>query len=299
MKNKVPISNFNKKSIVDKSINHLRGILFGIISDGNVNKDEINELNNWVDIHKDMLHINPFNEFMTLIKNTTLNKIPQKEAIEDLYWLCQKYESDFYYYNSVTSDLQILHGICHGILSDGVINDTEIFQLHEWLENNQHLNTYYPYDELRSLILSIISDKKIDEAEKITLKALISQFVNLKTNNIDKKKKNETFNVPIAGLCTSDPNITFKNKTFCITGVLKRGDRVHINNEIKKHGGIPVENVTQNTNYLIVGDNGNPAWAFSCYGRKLEKAIDLRKKGYNITIIHEFDFCDTIDDLSS
>jgi hypothetical protein len=64
-----------------------------------------------------------------------------------------------------------------------------------------------------------------------------------------------------------------------------------------KLGGIPLDSVTEDTDYLIVGDNGNLAWAFSCYGRKVERAVELRKKGHRIAIIHEFDFCDVIDEL--
>ena len=78
---------------------------------------------------------------MTIIEETIKNNIPRTETIEDLFWLCQKYENDNYYYNGVTTDLQTLQGICHGILADGIIDDKEIFALQEWLEQNTHLNT--------------------------------------------------------------------------------------------------------------------------------------------------------------
>ena len=68
-------------------------------------------------------------------------------------------------------------------------------------------------------------------------------------------------------------------------------------NQFNKLGGIPTDSINKRTDYLIVGDNGNPAWAFSCYGRKVEKALSLRKDGHTITMIHEFDFSDIIDDL--
>jgi hypothetical protein len=51
-----------------------------------------------------------------------------------------------------------------------------------------------------------------------------------------------------------------------------------------------VPNVNQKTNYLLVGSDGNPCWAFSCYGRKVEKAVEMRKEGYSIQIINENDF---------
>jgi len=288
---------YTAKAQADKAISSLKGILLGINADEVVNEKEINELKNWTITHNNLIHKNPFNEFMNLIENTLSNKIPPKETIEDLFWLCQKYESDNYYYNAVTTDLQTLQGLCHGILSDGIINDEEVFNLHKWLEENQHLSTYYPYDEIRSIVLSIVSDHKIDEEERTVLKAYFNQFVKLSDENITAQIKKETSEVNISGLCTSDPIVTFPGKTFCITGVLKRGDRETLQNDIIKLGGIPIESVTKKTDYLIVGDSGNPAWAFSCYGRKVEKALSMRKEGHTIMLIHEFDFADIVDDL--
>jgi NAD-dependent DNA ligase len=288
---------YTAKAQADKAISSLKGILLGINLDNDVNEKEINELHKWVISHDNLIQKNPFNEFMTIIEKTISNKIPPKETIQDLYWLCQKYESSNYYYNAVTTDLQTLQGLCHGILSDGTINEKEVFDLHKWLEENEHLNTYYPYDEIRSLVLSIVSDHKVDDDEKIVLKAYFNQFVKLHDQETLEQIEGETFGVNIAGLCTSEPNVTFKGKTFCITGVLKRGNRETLQNNIIKLGGIPTDNINKKTDYLIVGDNGNPAWAFSCYGRKVEKALSMRKEGHTIMLIHEFDFADIVDDL--
>ncbi|HEU4789912.1 MAG TPA: BRCT domain-containing protein [Flavobacterium sp.] len=288
---------YTAKSQADKAISSLKGILLGINLDKEINDKEINELKKWVAVHNDLIKRNPFNEFMTIIEETVSNRIPPTETIEDLYWLCQKYESDNYYYNPITTDLQTLQGLCHGILADGNITDKEIIDLNNWLEENEHLSTYYPYDEIRSLIVSILSDNRIDEEERIVLKAYFNQFVKIQDIVVQKQIDSETSDVNIAGLCTSEPNVIFTGKTFCITGVLKRGNRETLQNDIRKLGGIPIESISKKTDYLIVGDNGNPAWAFSCYGRKVEKALSLRKDGHTITLIHEFDFSDIVDDL--
>ncbi|MAX71913.1 MAG: hypothetical protein CMC76_12585 [Flavobacteriaceae bacterium] len=281
----------------DKAISSLKGILIGINSDQEVNKEEINELQKWASNHKELINRNPFKEFMAIIEETVSNNIPATETIEDLYWLCQKYENDNFYYNGVTSDLQILQGICHGILADGIIDDKEVRDLEKWLEENTHLSTYYPYDEIRSLILSIVSDGKIEEEEKLVLKAYLNQFVNLENKEIEKQINQETNEINISGHCTSDPEIELDGKTFCITGVLKSGNRASLEKTISDLGGIPTKTLTKKTDYLIVGDNGNPAWAFACYGRKVEKALDLRKNGHKISLVHEFDFLDAIEDL--
>ena len=57
-----------------------------------------------------------------------------------------------------------------------------------------------------------------------------------------------------------------------------------------------MNSVSKKTNYLIVGDDGNPCWAYACYGRKVEKAINLRKEGAQIIIVHENDFWDEVEE---
>jgi|SRR5690554_691958 len=285
------------KSQADKAINSLKGILLGINLDKVVNSNEINELKNWVKKHHELVLRNPFREFMLIIDSISEEDLGLTETIEDLFWLCQKYEGDNYYYNAVTTDLQTLQGLCHGILADGEITDREIFDLDKWLDDNEHLNTYYPYDEIRSLVLSIVSDGKVTEDERLVLKAYFSQFVNLINNDIQQKIKEDTKEVNISGLCTSEPVVNFDGKTFCITGVLKNETKESLKQKIINLGGITTDSVTNKTDYLVVADNGNPAWAFSCYGRKVEKAINMRKEGHVITLIHEFDLYDVIEDF--
>jgi NAD-dependent DNA ligase len=297
MKNEKELEIITSKSRADKAINSLKGILLGINLDEQVNQKEINELKKWAENHRNLINRNPFKEFMTIIDETVSENVPAKETIEDLFWLCQKYENDNYYYNAVTADLQTLQGICHGILADGVINEKEVGDLEKWLEQNSHLSTYYPYDEIRSLMLSILSDGIIEEEEILILKAYLNQFVNIENKEIAKQIEQETFDINISGHCTSDPNIDFDGKTFCVTGVLKSGNRSELEKLISDLGGIPTKTVTKKTDYLIVGDNGNEAWAFACYGRKVEKALEMRKSGHQICLVHEFDFIDAVEDL--
>ncbi|WP_336702361.1 BRCT domain-containing protein [Chryseobacterium indologenes] len=282
------------KARADKAINSLKGLLLGIFSDNIIDGKEMDELRLWAKEHYDLINRNPFREFMLLIENTVSNEIPAKEAVEDLYWLCQKYEHDSIYYNGITSDLQLLQGIFHGILADGILNDEEIFKLHEWLSENEHLNSYYPYDEIRSLVLSIVADKKIEEEERAVLTAFIKQFVELKNTDIAEKVEKDTEGVSISGICAVDPEIIFENKTFCITGILSRGNRSELQKAITNKGGISVNSISKKTDYLIIGDTNNACWSYSCYGRKVEKALDLRKSGHTIILVHEFDIFDSI-----
>jgi|18_taG_2_1085343.scaffolds.fasta_scaffold02580_3 hypothetical protein len=297
--NQLELGVITSKARADKAINSLKGILLGINLDNEVNTPEVNELKQWAENHRALINRNPFKEFMTIIEETVSNNIPATETIEDLFWLCQKYETDNYYYKALTTDLQTLQGICHGILADGIINEKEVRDLEGWLEQNSHLSTYYPYDEIRSLILSIVSDGIIEEEEILVLKAYLNQFVNIENLEIAKQIDAETADINISGHCTSDPNIDFDGKTFCVTGVLKSGARAELENLISDLGGIPTKSVNKKTDYLIVGDNGNQSWAFACYGRKVEKALEMRKAGHQICLVHEYDLMDAIEDMKS
>lgn len=81
---------------------------------------------------------------------------------------------------------------------------------------------------------------------------------------------------------------------MCFTGISSRASRTAIAKEIEVIGGTYIDNIRQDLNYLIVGNNSNPCWAFSCYGWKVEQAISYRKKGINIVIVNENDFWDAI-----
>lgn len=62
-------------------------------------------------------------------------------------------------------------------------------------------------------------------------------------------------------------------------------------------GGKSVSSVSQKLNYLVIGAEGNQCWAYACYGRKVEKAVELRKQGARLLIVHENDFHDAIADV--
>jgi NAD-dependent DNA ligase len=286
---------FTSRSEIDKAINSLKGILLGMNFDLLVNDIEIKELDNWCTIHHDLINKNPFKEFITLIKESINNSLIRRDTLEDLYWLVQKYQHEGKYYDKVTCDLQTLHGICHGVIADGFINDDEIFELKKWIDTRDYLVSYYPYDEIKCLISSILSDGKIDDEERKRLLAFFHDFAKIVTKEVAQKIDGEIDDLSISGICTLDPQIEFINKTFCFTGIAKRATREELIAIVKELGGNYIDNVSKNTDYLIVGDNGNPCWAFACYGRKVEKAINLRKEGKKVSIIHEFDFWDFAD----
>ena len=68
---------------------------------------------------------------------------------------------------------------------------------------------------------------------------------------------------------------------------------------VRAFGGIARSTVSAKTDYLIVGNAGNPCWAYACYGRKIEEAMQLRKDGAKVIIVNETDFWDAVDDANA
>lgn len=79
-------------------------------------------------------------------------------------------------------------------------------------------------------------------------------------------------------VCAVNPRITFDSKPFVLTGDnSSRSPRAEIESLIRRAGGNAEPRVTQRTDYLAVGAEGSPYWAFACYGRTIERAYELRK----------------------
>lgn len=97
-------------------------------------------------------------------------------------------------------------------------------------------------------------------------------------------------------LCAVAPEVKFEGSTFCFTGASSKYKRSDFEKIVKGLGGEPLNGVSAKLNYLVIGADGNPCWAFACYGRKVEKAVELRKKGVRIVILHENDFHDAVLD---
>jgi NAD-dependent DNA ligase len=188
----------------------------------------------------------------------------------------------------------------HGIMSDNKITDTEVKGLKDWINENDHLAGCYPYDEINSVLTTILKDGIVTDEEKTYLKVFFSEFVDMKSSTTINKDELEELKkeMTIHGVCSLCPDISFEGKNFCFTGVSSRGTRKQISDVIIALNGKFINSVSKKTDYLIIGNDGNPCWAFSCYGRKVEAAVNLRKQGNRVIIVHENDFWDAIEDMS-
>jgi NAD-dependent DNA ligase len=262
-----------KKAEIDKAFHTLEGILTGIGIDDKINDKEVQSLISWCNSYELYSAIKPIQEIIEVINDFLSDGILDKDEKEDILWLCNNFTTNNVYFDVITSDIQKLQGILTGILADGIINDREIRSLSEWIGDNEQLSGTYPYDEINSLLTSILMDNKIDDKERAILEVFFSEFI---------------------AVC---PDISIPNNTFCFTGISSKTTRNEIKDLIFSLGGTYKNTISLKTDYLIIGNNNNKCWTFSCYGRKVEQAVNMRKKGRKIIVTHENDFWDAVEDM--
>jgi len=272
----------------------LIGLVEGISIDGSINESEIAFLRLWLQENREVRNQHPFTELMPVVEMAIADGVLTDDERQDILWLCEKLKSTEYF-DATTADLQRLHALMAGITSDGTITETELRGLSAWLADHDQLKTCWPYDEVDSLITTVLADGKIDDAEHQLLQNFLGEFVAVLDNRtIVSPKINEK--TTLVGLCAVCPEIEFSGSKFCFTGASAKYSRTEFTSLVKRLGGEVVGAVSSTLNYLVIGADGNPCWAYACYGRKVEKAVELRKQGARILLVHEYDFHDAVAD---
>lgn len=292
---------FTKPAELHKAVNTLRGIIAGISTDAKIGSSEIQELAHWCEVHSHLRNRHPFSEILPVVEAACSDGVISEEESKDILWVCGSFADSGTYYNTVTSTIQFLSGMIHGIMADGEISDSEITALQSWIHTNDFLAGTYPFDEINSLLCSIMADKKVDEDERNELLAFFSNIIEFKNsfNLIERDYVDLREKYSVGGICAVCPEVIIEGKNFCFTGESYRATRKELSALIAQLGGAFKNSVSSKTDYLIVGNAGNPCWAYACYGRKIEEAVNIRKNGGKIVIVNETDFWDTIDDLSA
>ncbi len=286
-----PFKKFSNPALIERDLQFLKGLIQGINGDSVINDIEYSELTNWINSKKEYENKQPYHSIIHALREAISDKYLTVDEIENIIWFCDQYLNRTDYFDSITLGIQELLGVIKGIVIDKKINDKELSYLDNWLEENQYLKNTWPFDELYNVVTAILSDQVVTEEEKQSLFDFCSGIVGLNSDN----KSISTTSLLKTGYYQIDPEIILQENTFCITGVSNKYKRKEIAEKIELYGGYVVNNVSSKLNYLIVCDEKNACWAFTCYGRKIEEAIRHRKNGAPLIIVHEYDLYDVIE----
>jgi hypothetical protein len=278
----------------DRDANELEGLIRGIALDGRIVAAEAQRLEEWCSRPRNWREGGLFREARDRVRDAMSDGLLDEEERADILFFCERLRSPNPFYSVATADMQRLHGLLVGIGADGIVNQEELVGLREWMDGAENLKGTWPYDEVDSVVTQVLSDGRIDDDEHKFLVAFTNEFL----EGANKLVLQSPFDDSIVrhGICAVQPEVSFPGKIFCVTGSSPRATRRELENVVAKLGGKPHPRVVSDLDYLVVAAERTLSWAFSCYGRKVEAAMDLRRSGARLTIVHESDFWDAAAD---
>lgn len=176
---------------------------------------------------------------------------------------------------------QVLIGICSGMVADGDLNDAEIRFLTTWLAEHRDVASVWPGDVIARRVQAIVADGVITSDERSDLLQTLS--------SITGNEFIDTGSASVAGPYADfdEGEIRLVGSTFCLTGTFFLGTRAKCEKAIEASGGVVANSVTKDLDYLIVGSGCTGSWVNETWGRKIELAIERRKRYGNPSIVTE------------
>lgn len=185
--------------------------------------------------------------------------------------------------------IEVLHGICLGITSDGQLRDEEVRFLDNWLLNNDSVTRQFPGNVVAARVKHVLADGVITQDERAYLLDTLTQLVGGTLFDTGTTAPQST-ELPI----DDDVDVEVRDSVFVLTGGFLFGTRTYVEECIAEKRGRVFDDVTKDVHFLVIG--GKPArdWAHTSFGRKIEKAVAYQDTGVDIAIISESRWIDAM-----
>ena len=185
------------------------------------------------------------------------------------------------YINEMNQSLGALLGIASGLLADQELNDSEIRFLKEWLDRHSAIATAWPGDVIHARVAEVLADGQVTGQERDHLVQALQTLIGGTLEEL-AASKHVTQLLPY-----ETPPVEYTGATFCLTGDFVFAPRATCEQEIASRGGLVKSSVSKKLRYLLVGGLGSSEWKHGSFGTKIEKAMELKKEGARIFLIHE------------
>ena len=172
------------------------------------------------------------------------------------------------------------HGNAHLFLHFGILNQSEVEYLQKWLVAHREVHQSPMAANLLLRVNSMLADNVLDREEALELFDTLQQFSGA---DIELGESLKATTLP---LDEPLPSVLFDSRNYCFTGTFAFGPRHECEAAVVELGGA-CGSLTKNTNYLVIGIYATDSWAHSSYGRKIERALELKQDGVPIHIIGE------------
>ncbi|MBX3180408.1 MAG: hypothetical protein KF886_23920 [Candidatus Hydrogenedentes bacterium] len=119
---------------LQRSAEALLGYLRGITCDGHLSDLEIANLQGWLETHDALRQHWPFDELSARLESILRDSvIDEDERAELLEWCADLSLDTNPAYDLIDMATRQLHGVLHGIQSDGKVTEDEVYGLRDWL----------------------------------------------------------------------------------------------------------------------------------------------------------------------
>lgn len=183
--------------------------------------------------------------------------------------------------NDLNRSVGALLGIAQGLICDGHLNDGEIHFLNEWLSENENIANTWPGDVLHARVRSVLADGRVSEAERSYLLETLQKLIGGTLEELGEATHVSELMFDVVD------SVSFNGSTFCLTGDFVFAPRAVCAEAIECRGGSVSSSVTKKVKYVVVGGLGSSEWKHGSFGTKIEKAMELKRDGVPLLIVHE------------
>jgi len=279
----------------------MRGLCHGLVADGKINQREAESLHAWLIAQRKFANssarvlqkrLEEMLEDEKLDKNESLELL---ELVRNIIFEYPEIDSNkkIFPNQSFASDhhISMLLGLCRGLLADGKITPDESRLLHDWLVLLKDSVDNPCYIALRECLQTCSGETEVTENNQTQLLQLLSGIVGGRTDAGECLRSSELW------LDAPPPKVIFDKHVFCLTGKFVYGSRKECETAVQERGGICRATPSKKINYLVIGSYAEDSWIQSSFGRKIEKAVQLRAAGADLRIISESHWTSSLDTI--
>lgn len=267
----------------EKAMYGLQGILAGVVADQRLNEKELLFLDAWLKSqdslrdHEDVVSIlSQVGEVLEDGEITREELASMQNSIEKI--VAANNEEPI----EGIGRADELVGFLTGVASDGILNDQEVDALSTWLNRNETIRDKWPASVIVNRLNNILEDGIITEEERQDLMVTVQQITGTEptTEEVSYEASTEVWE-------DSVDDVKIAGSIFCLSGEFVSGDRNTVDTNLRLRGAETSPNVNKEVNYLVIGTLASRDWLYTSHGRKIEKALLLKRKDVPISVITE------------
>lgn len=267
----------------DRALYGLKGILTGVVADKRLNEMELLFLDSWLQSQE---FLSEDTDVLSILSQVGDILEDGQISPDELKGMQASIEQIISHKDSQTPEnvghIEELVGFLTGTASDGVLNDQEITAMSAWLDKNESVREVWPASVIVKRLAIILEDGIITDEEREDLLATVRQVTGTDTeeSGLSYEASTEVWEDSIDELKVS-------GSTFCLTGDFVSGDRESVDTMLRCLGAETNSSVNKSVDYLVIGTLASRDWLYTSHGRKIEKALLLKRDSSAIKVITE------------